>query len=92
MPITITHEERATKRLKTIATINGRLKPPTEGELKSLSERHCESWGEYICTEAENAGVHVNVAYNLFQMLGEDEAFDGFVTHLEDAGEEGEEG
>lgn len=72
------------KRQATIDAINKRLKPPTESELRSLKEKGAESWGEYICEMAANCGVSVGNAFQLFNMLGEDEAFDGFVTHMED--------
>ncbi len=80
-------------RQAVIAKMNARCKPPTEDELKALrQEHHCESWGEYICMMADEYGASVQGAFTLFDMLGENEAFDGFVTELEDlANSEGEE-
>jgi hypothetical protein len=45
-----------------------------------------ETWGEYVQNQAENTGVSFDEAWMMFEMLGESEAFDGFVTTLEDSG------
>ncbi len=75
-------------RRNLIAKMDAKLKPPTEDELKTLrQEHHCESWGEYICMMADDYGASAQGAFNLFDMLGENEAFDGFVTDLEDLAE-----
>lgn len=43
------------------------------------------TWGEYVRGHAENSGLDFDAAWALFDMLGESEAFDGFVTAVEDA-------
>ena len=69
-----------------LAAMNAKLKPPTADELRTLKQEHnCESWGEYICDMADNYGISVDMAFQAFDMLGESEAFDGFVTEMEDA-------
>ena len=78
--------ERKAKRERTIAAINARTKPPTEDQLRSLREHGCDNWGQYFCDQADNVGMSVNKAFAAFSMLGEEEAFDGFVTTLEDEG------
>lgn len=70
---------------RAVALINKRLPAPTDGELASLKEHGAESWGEYIAEKAAEADISVGTAFSLFQMLGPSEAFDGFVTSLEDA-------
>ena len=40
---------------------------------------------EYVKTEADNAGVPFNMAWSLFEILGESEMYDGFIIELEDA-------
>ena len=42
------------------------------------------NWREYVKEEAENFGVPFREAWALFQMLGPNEAYDGFITMLED--------
>ena len=76
------------KRAARIASMNARLKTPTPDELRSLQEHGAESWGEYIYDMAENFGVRIQTAFSLFDMLGENEAFDGFVTSMEDGAED----
>lgn len=73
-------------RDKLIQGINARLTPPTPDEARTLTDEFgCASWGEYIVDQAENTGVRVGTALAIFDMLGPSEAFDGFVTSLEDA-------
>ena len=45
-----------------------------------------ENWDEYIRECADNAGVDFNEAKMLFDLLGPSEAYDGFITMLEDYG------
>jgi hypothetical protein len=78
-------QRRTAKRLRLIQQMNDRLRKPTDDELRSLREHGAESWGEYITDQADNSGMRISTAFSLFTMLGEDEAFDGFVTHMEDA-------
>jgi hypothetical protein len=73
------------KRQTLIDKINARLKPPSEDDLKRMREDGCESWGEWIASVADNNNMRISAAYAIFQMLGETEAFDGFVTSCEDA-------
>lgn len=47
-----------------------------------------ENWDEYIKGQAEDYGVPLGVARMLFDLLGPSEAYDGFVTHLEDYADE----
>ncbi len=42
------------------------------------------NWREYVRNEAEEYGVPFKLAWMLFQMLGPDEAHDGFITELQD--------
>lgn len=50
-------------------------------------ERGYESLGEYVAGVADDYGVNYGGAWMAFSMLGPGEAFDGFVTTLEDEGE-----
>ena len=43
-------------------------------------------WDEYIQDCAEDCGVEFDEAKMLFDLLGPSEAYDGFVTTLEDHG------
>jgi len=81
----IQSDKRHAKRLRTIDAINRKLAPPSPENLKALQEHDCETWGEYIANCADNAGMSLTTAFQLFDMLGESEAFDGFVTSMEDA-------
>lgn len=45
------------------------------------------NWKEYVRECAEDAGVDFETAWELFEVLGPEEAYDGFVTMLEDAAE-----
>lgn len=51
-----------------------------------------ETWEEYVQMKAEENGISFDIALTIFSMLGPTEAFDGFITSLEDAAdmEEGE--
>lgn len=80
--------QSAARRERSIAAINRRLPPPTPDELRSLKEHDAESWGEYIVGKADEFGASVSNAFTLFELLGPTEAFDGFVTSLEDGGME----
>lgn len=75
----------AQKRQGYINSINKKEKPPTDSELRSLREHGCESWGEHVVSVAENSGISVRDAYSIFDMLGTNEAFDGFITECDDA-------
>lgn len=46
-----------------------------------------QTWGAWIVDNAEEYGVAMRTAITLFDLLGPDEAFDGFVTGLQDAEE-----
>ena len=43
------------------------------------------TWREYVRDDAENAGVDFDMAWEIFCVLGPLEAYDGFLTMLEDA-------
>jgi len=73
------------KRQALIAAINKRVETPTASELVTLRDRGCDSWGNYIVDTADNNGISPGEAYSIWQMLGPNEAFDGFVTSCEDA-------
>ena len=45
-----------------------------------------ENWDEYIADCAEDCGVDFDEAKMLFDLLGPNEAYDGFITMLEDHG------
>lgn len=80
------------KRQRIIAQINAKEKAPSAEDLRCLKEHGAESWGEYVVDKAEEAGVRVSMAYSLFSLLGPSEAFDGFVTEMEDAAMMAEDG
>ena len=80
------------KRQRIIAQINAKEKAPSAEDLRCLKEHGCESWGEYVVNQAEEQGVSISNAYSLFSLLGPSEAFDGFVTELEDAAMMAEDG
>jgi len=42
---------------------------------------------KYVKEEADNYGVPFNEAWCLFDLLGESEMYDGFITMLQDYGE-----
>jgi len=48
-------------------------------------------WEKYVQECADEYGVDVSVAMALFEVLGENEAYDGFLTALEDVAMMGEE-
>ncbi len=85
---TETSEARSARRQRSIDAINRRLPPPTDDEMRSLREHDAESWGEYIVGMARECGVSVSNAFAAFEILGPTEAFDGFVTTIEDGGME----
>jgi len=47
---------------------------------------------DYVRNEADNYGVPFNEAWCLFDLLGESEMYDGFITMLQDYSESLEEG
>ena len=47
-------------------------------------------WEKYVREQADNYGVEFETAKMLFDLLGEDEAHDGFITELQDYFEEEE--
>ena len=63
------------------------LKPETliPEKYKDVAEG-VETWGEYVQNLADDNDVDFNAAWSLFELLGETEAFDGFVTSIEDMG------
>ena len=42
------------------------------------------TWDNYVRSCASEYGVDLEVAFELFDLLGPEEAFDGFVTELEE--------
>ncbi len=80
-------ESTLSKKDRQIAWMNKRCKSPTDDDLKALKENNAESWGEYIWNCAEENEVKLSTAWALFELLGEIEAFDGFVTELQDCDE-----
>jgi len=77
----------ASSRLDRIAHLNAQMDiTPSAADLVALHEHNAASWGEYVYNTADDAGVDLETAAMLFELLGETEAFDGFVTSLEDAG------
>lgn len=46
------------------------------------------NWKEYVQNEATNFGVPFGEAWTLFQTLGPNEAYDGFITMMEDLAED----
>ena len=47
---------------------------------------------DYVRNEADNYGVPFNEAWCIFDLLGESEMYDGFITMLQDYSESLEEG
>lgn len=45
-------------------------------------------WRAYVKVAAQEYGVPEKEAMLLFEMLGPNEAYDGFITHLEELSEE----
>jgi len=45
-------------------------------------------WKTYVKEEAANRGIPFRDAWMLFEVLGPSEAYDGFITMLEDMAEE----
>ena len=43
-----------------------------------------KNWKEYVTEQADNFGVSFETAWELFDILGPNEAYDGFITMLED--------
>lgn len=69
-------------------TYDSTLPYPDAEEAAILRDRHqCDTWGKYIVAMAEQAGVSYDRAFALFCALGTGEAFDAFVTYLDDAAE-----
>lgn len=64
--------------------IDDLLRPPTPKEAQTLRARGASTWGEYIADKAAENGLTIREAFKLFQALGEDEAFDGFVSACRD--------
>ena len=54
---------------------------------KGYALAEAQTWGAWIVDNADGAGASLCTAVTLFDMLGPDEAFDGFVTNLQDGGE-----
>jgi hypothetical protein len=48
-------------------------------------------WKEYVRKEADQHGVPFKLAWMLFEMLGPEEAYDGFITELADYADQMEE-
>ena len=48
------------------------------------------NWKEYVREQAEEYGVPFDVAWEIFLLLGPNEAYDGFVTELQDIADSGE--
>ena len=59
-------------------------KPLSPADSEALADYGCASWTEYVKQQADNFGVPYDEAACLFSLLGKSEAFDGFVTMLED--------
>lgn len=51
---------------------------------KILEDKGYTDLTEYIEQTAEENGVDISMAWELFYLLGETELFDGFVSSLED--------
>jgi hypothetical protein len=58
------------------------LPEPTPAQRRTLLARGHEGWGAYIAHEAHEHGLRVAQAFDLFEALGPEEAFDGFTSHL----------
>ena len=41
-------------------------------------------WKQYVRTQAEELGVPIPLAWQLFQLLGPREAYDGFIYELQE--------
>ncbi len=78
---------RADKKARQIAWMNKKCRNPTTDELRALKEHGADSWGEHVMNYAEENGMKLSTAWALFEALGENEAFDGFVTELQDCAE-----
>jgi hypothetical protein len=48
------------------------------------------NWKEYVREQAVEYGVHFDAAWEIFLLLGPNEAYDGFVTELQDIADSGE--
>ena len=47
-----------------------------------------ENWKEYVRDIADDYGVDFENAWTLFELLGELEAYDGFITMIQDYADE----
>jgi hypothetical protein len=83
---------RAERRAAQLDTLDRRFGIPSASSLRVLSDKGFKrlGWGEWILDQADNCGISPRTAANLFDTLGESEAFDGFVTSCEDQAEQGE--
>lgn len=88
------HAERWERKAREAAIQLERLKRrfpgPTDARtIQFLESEHGiapgEGWAGYIIAKADEHGIPVTRAAFIFDTLGEDEAFDGFVTALQDA-------
>lgn len=84
---------REQKRRNAIAQLNRRFPVKEQHNRQHLLELGYgdpTGWGEHIVATADDAGMSRGQAAMLFDLLGESEAFDGFVTGCEDhaSGEE----
>jgi hypothetical protein len=50
----------------------------------------CATWEEYIQEKADEFGTSLERATMIFDLLGSTEAFDGFITTMEDVSDEEE--
>jgi hypothetical protein len=85
-----TREER---RASAIRILNARFGVPSTEAMESLKAygiADVSGWGEWIVSQADDMGCKRSKAAMLFDLLGPSEAFDGFVTALEDCDGEGE--
>lgn len=75
---------------KLVSLVNEMFAKHTYGKAEiraACRERGYESLGEYVAGVADDYGISYEGAWMAFSMLGPGEAFDGFVTTLEDEGE-----
>lgn len=59
-------------------------------EAREAGLTDAESWEEYVRGVAEDYGVSFHTAWIVFDTLGPSEAFDGFITELEDLADQGD--
>ena len=84
---------REQKRASAIAQLNRRFPVAEQHDrviLQELGMADPTGWGEWIVQNADDAGMSRGNAAMLFDLLAPSEAFDGFVTAVED-GQNGEE-